>query len=332
MLITVKDGMNLSPSRRAPSAGAVRYEPGTRLVRLAVRLAGSRMGLSLEEMAAELKVGRRTAERLRDRLEEMFPQLAYTDDENRVRRWRLPRETLPALPAQPGAIATIETLARELAAKGDDARAADLRDAAATLRAMMTPVALRRSEPDIEALMQAEGTAASPGPRLKLDRGTLTDLRTAILGMHAIELKYRPAGETRTSIYILCPYGILYGRRAYLVARKSGSPDMRLWRIDRISDLLVLPECFRRHEFDLAAYAAQSFGVFQEPPRDVVLRFSADAAEDAAAWVFHPSQQVEPQADGSLLVRLRCGGMRELGWHLHTWGDAVEVLAGDVPR
>ena len=118
MLITVKDGMNLSPSRRAPSAGAVRYEPGTRLVRLAVRLAGSRMGLSLEEMAAELKVGRRTAERLRDRLEEMFPQLAYTDDENRVRRWRLPRETLPALPAQPGAIATIETLARELAAKG----------------------------------------------------------------------------------------------------------------------------------------------------------------------------------------------------------------------
>ena len=42
----------------------MRYEPAERLLRLARSLAATRAGLTLDEMAAELEVGRRTAERL----------------------------------------------------------------------------------------------------------------------------------------------------------------------------------------------------------------------------------------------------------------------------
>lgn len=175
--------------------------------------------------------------------------------------------------------------------------------------------------------MQAEGSAAAPGPRLKLDRALLADLRMAILGMKLLQLKYRPADAARATTRKLCPYGILYGRRAYLIAHSPTGAEMRLWRIDRISDLQILPEGFDPRPFDLASYAAQSFGVFQEPPQDVVLRFKPEAAEDAAEWIFHPSQIVEPQEDGSLIVRFRCGGMRELSWHLFTWGPTVEIIA-----
>jgi predicted DNA-binding transcriptional regulator YafY len=98
---------------------------------------------------------------------------------------------------------------------------------------------------------------------------------------------------------------------------------MRLWRIDRISKITVLEDNFTAQEFNLADYVAQSFGVFQESAQDVVLRFSSAAAEDAADWVFHPSQTIEPQADGTFVVRFRCGGMRELDWHLYAWGDGV---------
>ncbi|OYV68246.1 MAG: hypothetical protein B7Z67_13970 [Acidiphilium sp. 21-60-14] len=319
--------MPLARRQPAGQSFAVRYEPATRLVRLAVRLAATHNGLSLDEMAADLEIGRRTAERLRDRLEQLFPQLSYTDGEDRVRRWRLPKGSLPVLPAQSGIIATLETLARELSGRGDDARAADLRDAAATLRAMMAPAALRSADTDIEALMEAEGSAASPGPRLKLDRALLSDLRFAILGMKFLQLKYRPAEAGRATTRTLCPYGILYGRRAYLIAHTPSGTEMRLWRIDRISDLQVLPESFKPLPFDISAFAAQSFGVFQEPPQNVVLRFKPEAAEDAAEWIFHPSQIAEPQADGSLIVRFRCGGMRELSWHLFTWGPAVDIIA-----
>ncbi len=304
----------------------MRYEPGMRLLRLAALLASSRVGLSLDEMSAELEVGRRTVERLRDQLADVFPALTHWDGDDRIRRWRLPKAELPAIPPSAGALATLEGLARDVARTGDAARATDLREAAATLRALLPAARLRQSEPDIEALMQAEGSAASPGPKLKLNHALMTDIRNAILGFKKLDLTYRPAESNRAGKRILCPYGVLYGRRAYLVAHTEKGAEMRLWRIDRISNATVLDDNFKAQEFNLADYAAQSFGVFQEPAQDVVLRFSPTAAEDAADWVFHPSQTMEPQADGSLVVRFRCGGMRELDWHLYTWGDEVEVV------
>lgn len=305
---------------------AMRYEPSTNLLRMALLLSASHMGLTLEEIAKELEVGRRTVERLRDQLQILFPNLTYSDDDNRHRRWRLPKGALPPVPPSTSTIATLEALARDLSAQGDSARATDLRDAATRLRTLLPSARLRQAEPDIEALMQAEGSAAHPGPKLKLDRTMMTEIRTAILGFRKLALTYRPAEPRVPGRRIICPYGVLYGRRAYLVAHTESGGDMRLWRLDRISNVSALDENFDAQEFDLAAYAAQSFGVFQEPPEDVVLCFSPEAAEDAAEWVFHPSQIFEKQDDGTLIVRFRCGGMLELSWHLFTWGAAVKVL------
>ena len=67
----------------------------------------------------------------------------------------------------------------------------------------------------------------------------------------------------------------------------------------------------RGEDFDLLAYAAQSFGVFQEEPIDVVLRFEPEAADDAARWMFHPTQRVEREPGGSLIVRFRSGASRK---------------------
>ncbi len=315
------------PVSRNPAA--MRYEPSTNLLRLVLLLSGSRMGLTLDEMATQLEVGRRTAERLRDQLATLFPGLAYSDDDSRVRRWRLPQGVLPPVPPTPTMLATLEGLARDLSTQGDSARAADLRDAAASLRALLPPARLRQAEPDIEALMRAEGSAAQPGPRLKLDRAMMTEIRTAILGFRKLALTYRPAEPRTPGRRVICPYGVLYGRRAYLVAHTETGEEMRLWRLDRISDVSALNENFVAQEFDLASYAARSFGVFQEAPQDVVLRFSPGAANDAAEWVFHPNQTMEPQEDGTLIVQFRCGGMLELSWHLFTWGREVKICAPD---
>ena len=66
--------------------------------------------------------------------------------------------------------------------------------------------------------------------------------------------------------------------------------------------------------------------MFQEEPFDVVWRFSPKAAPDARQFLFHPTQTMESQPDGSLIVRFRAGGALEMSWHLFTWGDEVEVL------
>ena len=314
--------------------GSMRYAPAERLLRLARHLAGTRTGLTLDEMATELEVGRRTAERLRDSLVAMFPQMDWWDDEERVRRWRLPGSALVGvIGLRAEAVAAIETAARECDARGEDNRAALLREASTTLRAVMRPDALRQAEPDIAALMEAEGIAMRPGPRPVIVAGVLSTLRRAILGMQLLVVRYAGPDSDEPTARILCPYGLLYGGRGWLVAHVDQLPDMRLWRLDRIVSVDLLDRGFvRRENFSLAAYTAQSFGVFQEDPIDVVLRFDPEAADDAECWLFHPSQTMERAPDGSLLVHIRAGGVQEMCWHFLTWGDAITVEAPESLR
>jgi len=312
----------------------MRYAPAERLLRLARHLAATRTGLTLDEMATELEVGRRTAERLRDSLADIFPQMDCWDDDERVRRWRLPGSALVGvIDVRAEAVAAIEISARECEVRGETDRAGLLREASTTLRAMIRPDALRRAEPDIAALMEAEGVAMRPGPRPTMAAGVLTTLRRAILGMQPVVVRYAGRDAAEPVTRILCPYGILYGGRGWLVAHVDGLPDMRLWRLDRIVSADVVDRGFKRREdFDLAAYAAQSFGVFQEEPIDVVLRFAPEAANDAAGWQFHPSQSIAREEDGALTVRFHASGVQEMCWHLFTWGEAVTVIEPEELR
>jgi predicted DNA-binding transcriptional regulator YafY len=66
--------------------------------------------------------------------------------------------------------------------------------------------------------------------------------------------------------------------------------------------------------------------VFQGEPERIVWRFTPDAADDAADFIFHPNQTVERQPDGSLVVSFMAASSLEMAWHLYTWGDKVEVL------
>lgn len=46
----------------------------------------------------------------------------------------------------------------------------------------------------------------------------------------------------------------------------------------------------------------------------------------ARQFVFHPTQTVEDEPDGSLLVRFQASGHVEMYWHLYSWGRSIDVL------
>ena len=58
----------------------------------------------------------------------------------------------------------------------------------------------------------------------------------------------------------------------------------------------------------------------------MVWRFSPEAADDAGEYLFHPTQSAERQADGSLIVRFRASGLREMAWHAFEWRGELEIL------
>jgi predicted DNA-binding transcriptional regulator YafY len=304
------------------------------ILRLALAFQGTREGLSLADIQQEFGVGRRTAERMRDAVARVFPQFERCDQGERIRRWRLPQGTLGGLVAL-GAdeLAAIEGAAAEWRARGLEERAAPLDAAAAKLRAMARPEHLRRVEPDLEVLMEAEGSALRPGPRPQLADGIIGLLRRGILACLPLSMDYRSRNAAQPSRITVHPYGLLYGSRPLLVAAPEPWNEPRLYRLDRMGALELGNIPFvRRAGFALSDFAARAFGTFQEEPFDVVLRFAPDTADEAAQWRFHPTQVTERDGAGRLMVRFTAGGAQEMCWHIFTWGPSVEIISPEGLR
>ncbi|MFQ3623616.1 MAG: WYL domain-containing protein [Acetobacteraceae bacterium] len=304
------------------------------ILRLALALQGTREGLSLADIQREFGVARRTAERMRDAVARVFPQFERCDDGEKIRRWRLPAGTLGGLVAVSAEeLVELDNAAADLARRGLRERADLLSSAAQKLRASARPEHLRRIEPDLELLTEAEGAALRPGPRPVLPPGLLTKLRRAVLGCLPITMSYRSRRSGEPYEVTVHPYGLLYGSRPLLVAAPEPWDEPKLYRLDRIGAVEVGNTAFvRRAGFSLEEFAARAFGTWQEEPVEVLLRFDAATAEEASQWRFHPTQATERDGEGRLLVRFRAGGLQEMAWHLFTWGRSVEVLEPEALR
>jgi len=305
----------------------MRHDKAAQLLILARTLASSAEGLTLDEMAAEMEVGRRTAERMRDALLDLFPQLEELPDPP-TKRYRIPNG-LDGLFQNPTTEELVElTKAIEtLRASGSELRADTLVSLDKKIRAAMRSKALMRVVPDIEALVRAETIAVQAGPRPFENEILMAKIRHGIMAMKALRFVYQGGSKIGVERDVT-PFGIMFGRFNYLVGAELGSTDPKSYRLDRIENLQVLnTPTSPPKEFDLHDYAAQSFGIYQGEVEQIVLRVLPDASEDALAWRFHPTQSVEKQKDGAVIVRFEASGQRELAWHLFTWGDQIEIIS-----
>ena len=309
---------------------SMRYGRLADLVRLALQMQGRADGLSLDDIGQTYEVSRRTAERMRDAIRDAFPQTEELHEPGGRKRWRLPPGTAGRL-ADP-TIDDISALNRgaELARQsGDSATADHLETLMDRLRARLPGPKRTRLEPDIATLLEADGVALRPGPREQIPIDILDSLREAILAGLWIEVDHRARATGLLSRNArLGPLALLLGEgRQYLVAYSDYAKDVRLFalagfeRIERTENVFERPE-----DFDLGAWMQRSFGIWQEEVYDVVWRFSPAAAPDARLYLFHPTQVMTDEPDGSLTVSFRAGGLREMCWHLFRWGEQVHIL------
>ena len=305
----------------------MRYERLSDITRLAIRLQGLRGGMTIADIQQEFGVSRRTAERLRDAVEQAFGPLDTVEGGGRQIRWRLQSVSLRQLVrVSSDELAELNLTAQSLERTGLAERAEALRALAVKLRAMSQPRSPGDSEANLEALMNAEGLAMRAGPRPQLQDGLLSLLREAIKTDRVVALHYLGQSSKKLSWQRVQPYGVLYGNRAFLVGRTTWAKGTRLWRLANASEVQITDETFERDpDFDLRRYAKQSFGTYQERPVQVALRFGAEVVRDAAAFLFHPDQTVAENEDGSLTVRFKAGGLNEMCWHLVTWQESVTV-------
>ncbi|MGH0343922.1 helix-turn-helix transcriptional regulator [Sinorhizobium meliloti] len=304
------------------------------LIRLARLAATRRTGIGLNEICEEFAVSHRTAQRMTDALETVFTNVEAVDGPDRRRRWRVADPMLDRLQIrQDTAIEALEIASRTARGDGRLRHAAALEDLRDGLLARLTPKDALRTETDVEAVLLGMGSVTRSGPRVNLVPAVLDAVIEGLRGPFRLRLRY---GTEEAPERIVEPHGLLLGHRSYLVARQPNrGQDILNFRMDRILSAQSLDESFSlASDFSLEDYAAQSFGVYQDPAQydEVIWRFAPRAAARAAEFCFHPKQTMEAQEDGCLIVRFRAAGWLEMAWHLYSWGDAVEVIAPEGLR
>lgn len=309
------------------------YDNAAKLLRLAICAAG-RVGMTLGEIEEMFECDRRTAQRMTVKLMEVFIDAErWVDEDDQRPRWRLPSSSITSfLTPSPEELAVLARASEKLAKDGAANEARILKGLEEKVLATIPRSARARIEVDEEALLQALGLAARPGPRPISNELVDQTLVTALKGRRAIDILYRGVRDKSPRWRKVAPHGLLLGIRRYLVACDLDRADKvpRHYRVEDIVEAKLRPETFEAiADFDVGVHARGGFSSYvnDNEIEDIVWRFTPEAAARAKSFAFHPDQSVETETDGSLIVRFRACGLLEMAWHLYSWGDAVEVLA-----
>lgn len=306
------------------------------LIRLAEALQENSQGLTLVEIQERFAVSESTARRLLDDARDYFGNVVEGPRAGRATRWRmLPGTTNNLITFTPEELTELERAEARLRKEGVTDGVAALGRLRRKLRLLTAQRAQDTQRPRLEALMQLEADVMRPGPRPELPAGLLETLREALIGRRVVILRYNSRFKRNHGKVELEPHGVLFGTRHYLVAFSHGDTSTvpRLYAMTNMSEVEVTQRQFKlRAGFDLAAFAARSFGIFQEKPFKVVWRFAKHRAADVMHHHFHPTERKCLLDDGSVEVTFTAGGELEMCWHLFTWGGDVEVVAPERLR
>ena len=103
--------------------------------------------------------------------------------------------------------------------------------------------------------------------------------------------------------------------------------------MDRIKTVALSDEGFQiPAEFEMQAFLQDSFGIYQGPPVTVKIRFLKSVAGYIRERIWHQSQHLSDQADGSLVFTATVAGIEEISHWVLRWGAGAQVLAPDDLR
>ena len=177
---------------------------------------------------------------------------------------------------------------------------------------------------------------AGSGPHKKYDKfkDTIETLNEAVIGKKVVEIVYYTMSRKKVTQRKVAPYKLwFYNGTFYLIGHCRRRDEIRIFAIDRIKMLNLTAERFEvPAEFNVDEFMKASFGVFQGQPVHVKLHFTPDAAGYVKEKVWHDSQQISGQRDGSVVLEMDVAGTKEIKHWILGWGSQVQVLKPDSLR
>ena len=101
----------------------------------------------------------------------------------------------------------------------------------------------------------------------------------------------------------------------------------RIQNLESTDETFVMPE-----DFSIDDFMKSSFGVFQGQPVKVRVRFAPDIADYIREKIWHETQQIEVQDDGSIIFEAEVAGIDEIKFWILKWGAKARVLEPEALR
>ncbi len=300
-----------------------RLNKAEEIIELAMMFQNSYCGLCIDDIQEHFECSRRSAERMKSLLFDMFPEkVEEVPTSDKKKRWRFVKGTMNFL---------ISFNAMELAnliflsqLTQDESRKKVINELIEKIKALTPRRKFQSIQTDIEAIMESEGFAVRQYSRPLVKSKTMEKLRNSMIAYKKVQFDY-PTDKGNRRI-TLNPYGLIISDKHYLVGFNEYVNDLRLYKVDKISNLEILDEYYLKDEnFSLTEYCKNSFSIYQEEPLNITLEFDKSVAEDVLNYHFHPTQKMKQLDNGNVQVKFTCGGKYAICHELFKWGGKVQI-------
>jgi len=152
-----------------------------------------------------------------------------------------------------------------------------------------------------------------------------------------VRIAYRALEAEKATERLIEPYFIepaAAGHSCYIIAYCRLTKSLRTFKVERIDAAEIISETYVIPvEFDANTFFGSSLGIVVEGDVETIsLKFSPDIARIIEETAWHPSQLVEKQSDGSVIMTLRVTPTIDLYNFVLRWGEKVEVLEPEELR
>jgi proteasome accessory factor B len=155
-------------------------------------------------------------------------------------------------------------------------------------------------------------------------------LLIAVAQHRCVRIDYDSLAERQKICTRLSPYRLLFSRRSwYVIGRSSLHRSVRTFNLARIGNVEILPDRYQAPRgFSIARHLRNAWHLIPEAGADheVLVRFSPMVAQNVAEVLWHKTQRVTPNSDGTLDFRVTVSGLGEISWWILGYADQAEVI------
>jgi len=161
-------------------------------------------------------------------------------------------------------------------------------------------------------------------------------LRKAVKDRQRIILSYQIPENDAPVPHEVEPYSLFFKRRSlYLDGYSWTEKGIRMYRLNRIKKVQFTPYGFDkvREDYDFGARHKNAFSVFAgDKTEHVVIRFDRKIRPYIEESLWHHSQNIIKEDEGSVLFEADVAYPREMMWWAFRWGAGAEILEPDWLR